>query len=204
MRKERAYLKVSSIVANEGQIPWLPRNPRQWTQADIDNTARSIEEDPDFLEDRPLLVVQLDESKWLVFAGNLRREGAKKDKMKTVPVVIYYPETDEDRMTIKRRAMKDNGSFGAWDYDALANEWDDLPLSDWGVPSWETSKNVDLSALGIETIAATGESVSGYSAITFLFKREDADVVKKWINNNGGKEKLAAEMVKICRDVEVK
>jgi DNA modification methylase len=60
--------------------------------------------------------------------------------MKTVPAVVYYPETDEDRLTVKRRAMKDNGSFGAWDYDALANEWDDLPLQDWGVPAWDTEK----------------------------------------------------------------
>ena len=28
----------------------------------------------------------------------------------------------------------------------LANEWDDLPLADWGVPAWET-ENVDMSAV---------------------------------------------------------
>ena len=136
MKKERTNLELRTIKRNDGQLEWLPRNPRQWTQTDIDNTARSIAEDEDFLEDRPLLVVPNGEE-YIVFAGNLRREGAKKQKMKTVPAVVYYPETDEDRLTIKRRAMKDNGSFGAWDYDALANEWDDLPLADWGVPSWE-------------------------------------------------------------------
>ena len=140
MRKERATLKVSAIVANEGQLPWLPKNPRQWTQTDIDRTRNSILEDPDFLEDRPLLVMPLDEKRWLVFAGNLRREGAKSGKVKEVPVVIYYPETEEDHLTIKRRAMKDNGSFGAWDYDTLANEWGDLPLTDWGVPAWNEEK----------------------------------------------------------------
>ena len=137
MRKERINLELRTIKRNDGQLEWLPRNPRQWTQTDIDNTARSIAEDEDFLEDRPLLVVP-NGDEYIVFAGNLRREGAKKQKMKTVPAVVYYPETDEDRLTVKRRAMKDNGSFGAWDYDALANEWDDLPLQDWGVPAWET------------------------------------------------------------------
>lgn len=136
MRKERTNLVLRTIKRNDGQLEWLPRNPRQWTQTDIDNTARSIAEDEDFLEDRPLLVTP-DGDGYVVFAGNLRREGAKKQKMKTVPAVVYYPETDEDRLTVKRRAMKDNGSFGAWDYDALANEWDDLPLGDWGVPSWK-------------------------------------------------------------------
>ena len=146
MRKERATLKVSSIVANEGQLAWLPANPRQWTKTDIDRTRNSIQEDPDFLEDRPLLVVPLDEKTWLVFAGNLRREGAKSGKVKEVPAVIYYPETEEDHLTIKRRAMKDNGSFGAWDYDTLANEWGDLPLTDWGVPAWN-EEDMDESAV---------------------------------------------------------
>ena len=146
MRKERATLKVSSIVANEGQLAWLPANPRQWTKIDIDRTRNSIQEDPDFLEDRPLLVVPLDEKSWLVFAGNLRREGAKSGKVKEVPAVIYYPETEDDHLTIKRRAMKDNGSFGAWDYDTLANEWGDLPLTDWGVPAWN-EEDVDESTV---------------------------------------------------------
>ena len=146
MRKERATLKVSAIVANEGQLAWLPANPRQWTKTDIDRTRNSIQEDPDFLQDRPLLVVPLDEKTWLVFAGNLRREGAKSGKVKEVPAVIYYPETEEDHLTIKRRAMKDNGSFGAWDFDALANEWDDNPLNDWGVPAWN-EEDVDESAV---------------------------------------------------------
>jgi len=138
MRKERATLKVSAIVANEGQLPWLPANPRQWTQTDIDRTRNSILEDPDFLDDRPLLVVPMPDGKtWLVFAGNLRREGAKSGKVKEVPVVIYYPETDADHETIKRRALKDNGSFGDWDFDALANEWDDMNLQDFGVPAWD-------------------------------------------------------------------
>ena len=145
MRKERTNLELRTIKRNDGQLEWLPRNPRQWTQTDIDNTARSIAEDEDFLEDRPLLVTP-NGNEYIVFAGNLRREGAKKQKMKTVPAVVYYPETDEDRLTVKRRAMKDNGSFGSWDYDALANEWDDLPLQDWGVPSWH-NEPVDESAV---------------------------------------------------------
>ena len=142
MRKERASLPLSRIEANVGQLDWLPKNPRQWTQGDIDRTAASIKEDTDFLEDRPLLVVPSvadwkKAEKFIVFAGNLRREGALAAQLVTVPVVVYYPETDEDFATIKRRAMKDNGSYGSWDFDELANSWDDLPLADYGVPAWE-------------------------------------------------------------------
>lgn len=161
MKKERTNLELRTIKRNDGQLEWLPRNPRQWTQTDIDNTARSIAEDEDFLEDRPLLVVPNGDD-YIVFAGNLRREGAKKQKMKTVPAVVYYPETDEDRLTVKRRAMKDNGSFGAFDYDLLANEWDDLPLADFGVPVWDTSSDMNLTTKGREGGEGYGDFVDKF------------------------------------------
>lgn len=143
-------MKVSQLETNNGQLGWLPKNPRQWTQTDIDRTKASIQEDTDFLEDRPLLVCPGLSGKYVVFGGNLRLTAARSLKLKEVPVVVYCldeggPEQDEIRETIKRRAMKDNGSFGAWDYDALANEWDDLPLQDWGVPAWKEEEDVDLS-----------------------------------------------------------
>ena len=141
MQKERTTLKVAALANNTGQLGWLPSNPRQWTQTDIDRTAKSLTNDPDFLEDRPLLVIQ-DGKGFIVFAGNLRLTAARKLKLKEVPGIIYTPESDEDRETIKRRSILDNGSFGAWDVDRLANEWEaaaeaqgfDLP--EWGVPEW--------------------------------------------------------------------
>ena len=192
MKKERTNLELRTIKRNDGQLEWLPRNPRQWTQTDIDNTARSIAEDEDFLEDRPLLVVP-NGDEYIVFAGNLRREGAKKQKMKTVPAVVYHPETDEDRLTVKRRAMKDNGSFGAWDYDALANEWDDLPLADWGVPSWEGLEEDDFDVK--ENKSATESDVT---EIGFVFSIDEAKIVKAYINEHSMPE-LSAQIVELCR-----
>lgn len=136
MRKERQNLQVVTLEANEGQLDWLPKNPRQWSKQDIEKTKASILEDTDFLEDRPLLVTPNGDT-FVVFAGNLRREGAVAAALETVPCIVYSPENEEDALTIKRRAMKDNGSFGSWDYDELANSWDDLPLIDYGVPAWD-------------------------------------------------------------------
>lgn len=134
MKKERKMLPVARLELNAGQIDWLPRNPRQWTKEDVAKTAKSIAEDEDFLEERPILVVPMGD-KFVVFAGNLRSEGAKKRKMKEAPCVIYNPETEADQQAIIRRAAKDNGSFGSFDWDILANEWEG-PLQDWGIPTW--------------------------------------------------------------------
>jgi len=149
MRKERTTLPVSAIAENRGQLPWMRRNPRQWTKDDVRRTAASIREDPDFLEERPLCVVPHGDG-YIVFAGNLRLNGAREAGLDTVPAVVHYPATDADRETVLRRAMKDNGSFGSWDFDTLANEWDDLPLQEWGVPAWNTGKADALSTKGRE------------------------------------------------------
>jgi hypothetical protein len=34
--------------------------------------------------------------------------------------------------------IKDNLSFGDWDYDLLANEWNIDDLTDWGMDLWDT------------------------------------------------------------------
>ena len=153
MRKERIKAKVSDLVLNEGQLGWLPTNPRQWTQSDVDKTKASLKNDEDFMEDRPIMVLQCD-GKLLVFAGNLRTTAAKALKWQVIDAVLYIPENDEDKETIKRRSILDNGAFGSWDYDMLANEWDDLPLADWGVPTpaeW-SNEMVDVNLESMDEI----------------------------------------------------
>ena len=153
MNKARLNIATSKLVGNSGQLDWLPRNPRTWTLGDVNRTVKSITTDPDFLEDRPLLAVPAESGKgerYIVFAGNLRLKACKESGVKTAPVVVYFPGSDEDRETVKRRAMLDNGSFGSWDYDALANEWDDLPLVDLGIPAWAPEQDWTKDGLSSE------------------------------------------------------
>ena len=150
MKKERIKAKVADLIMNEGQLGWLPTNPRQWTREDVEKTKASLENDADFTEERPVLVVACD-GKLLVFAGNLRTTAARALKWEYISAVLYTPENDEDKDTIKRRSILDNGAFGSWDYDMLANEWDDLPLSDWGVPAWST-EDVELESVSAKDV----------------------------------------------------
>ena len=170
MKKERKALDVELLLLNAGQLDWLPRNPRQWTKQDVERTAKSIAEDPDFLEERPILVVPFAKC-YVVFAGNLRHEGARANKMEKVPCVIHYPETEEDYETVKRRAMKDNGSFGEWDYDELANTWDDLPLQDYGIKVWNNKPEQQNMEKGLSTEGREGDE--GYDAFREKFNEEN-------------------------------
>lgn len=149
-------IPLDKLQLNEGQLDWLPRNPRSWTQTDIDRTKRSIDEDTDFMQDRPLLAVPGPEKDtFIVFAGNLRLTAARALGWPGAPVVVYHPEgiAKEDRETIRRRALKDNGSFGSWDTEILANEWEfeTWDLEAMGIPDWITGQR------GRDTSGAPGE-----------------------------------------------
>lgn len=39
----------------------------------------------------------------------------------------------------KQFIIKDNLSYGTWDYDALANKWDNDALRNWGMEIWDTN-----------------------------------------------------------------
>ena len=134
---ETRRIKLTDLVLNEGQVTGLPTNPRQWTRAELENLKKSLQETPDLLEARGILVYPY-EGKYLVLGGNMRLSALKSLKAKDVPCIVFPEDTPIDKL--KEVVIKDNGSFGAWDFDQLANEWGDLPLVDWGVPAWETEQ----------------------------------------------------------------
>lgn len=132
---EITKIKCSKLVMNEGQIDGLPINPRQWKKDDIERLARSLQETPELFEMRPCIVYPLG-AKYIVLGGNMRLTAARSLKLTEVPCVIVPEGTPTDKL--KEIVIKDNGSFGEWDYDELANAWSDLPLEDWGVPAWDS------------------------------------------------------------------
>ena len=144
MKKTRIKVKVAALQLNEGQLPWLPKNPRQWTQTDIDRTVESLRQDPDFLEDRPLDIVPAPQKgEFVVFCGNLRTTALGINGTEETDAYLYEPERatlEEDRETIRRRAMKDNGQFGSWDVDIInSSEWAEYShdeMTGFGVPSY--------------------------------------------------------------------
>ena len=134
---ETRRIKLTDLVLNEGQIAGLPTNPRQWTQTELNKLKKSLQETPELLEARGILVYPW-EGKYLVLGGNMRLSALKALKAKDAPCIVFPEDTPIDKL--KEVVIKDNGSFGAWDFDQLANEWGDLPLVDWGVPAWETER----------------------------------------------------------------
>lgn len=133
--EETRKIKLTNIQPNRGQIDGLPRNPRKWDREDMDRLKRSIEETPELMEYRGLICVEHG-GKYVTLGGNMRYAAVKALGWEEVTVHIVPPETP--LQTLKEIVLKDNGQFGSWDYDELANKWDEHPLNDWGVKAWET------------------------------------------------------------------
>lgn len=130
---ETKQIKLAEIQPNRGQIEGLPKNPRKWGKSELDRLKRSIQETPELMDARGLIVVE-HEGKYVVLSGNMRYAAVKALGWEEAPVHIIPKDTP--LRTQKEIVVKDNQSFGDWDYDELANGWGDNPLPDWGVKAW--------------------------------------------------------------------
>lgn len=64
----------------------------------------------------------------------------------SVQIIRANELSEEER---KQFIIKDNVSFGQWDYDMLANNWDTEMLTDWGMDTsfFGTSSDADIDSL---------------------------------------------------------
>lgn len=95
-----------------------------------------------------------------------------------VPVVDASTLTTAEQ---KEFIIKDNGDFGQWDYDALANEWNADDLNDWGVDVWQ-NKEVD-EVFGASDTATHSDSPLSPEASEILANEQDNDTPVDFGNN---------------------
>jgi hypothetical protein len=124
------HLPIKDIEVNKGQIEGLPKNPRLIKNERFEKLKKSIEDNPEMLGAREVLVYPLG-SKYVVIGGNMRFQACKDLGFVTVPCKML----DKDMTVEQLRAItiKDNVSFGELDFDALANEWEAEELEEWGL-----------------------------------------------------------------------
>lgn len=118
------------IQVNIKQVKANPNNPRIIKDAKFQKLVKSIQEFPDMLNKRPLIVFTDVDGKYCVLGGNMRLKALNELKYDTVPIVLADEWTEEQKAEF---LIKDNVGFGEWDWDQLANEWDAEKLDDWGL-----------------------------------------------------------------------
>lgn len=136
-------MELTQLEPNNGQLDGLPSNPRQITDAKMELLKQNIQQYPEMLTLRGLMVYPLDNGKYIIIGGNMRYHAMQQLGFKTAPVIIIPKETTIEQL--KAYSVIDNNGFGKWDWDMLANEWDAAQLTSWGVdlPIMESEINTD-------------------------------------------------------------
>ena len=119
-------IEISIKTVKLSQIKLNPDNPRRIGNVEMDRLVKSLQEFPDMMKLREIVV---DET-MTILGGNMRFLALKKIGAKECTAKIVTGLTKEQK---REFVIKDNGSWGNWDFDLLANNWADLPLSDWGI-----------------------------------------------------------------------
>lgn len=118
---QKKTLNLSEIVVNNGQIEGLPRNPRFIRDNKYKALIKSLEDDPEMMDLREILVYPY-QGKYVIIGGNMRYRAAKELGWTELPCKIIPPHITPDKL--RAYTIKDNNQFGEWDWDIANNEWD--------------------------------------------------------------------------------
>ena len=122
-------IKISKLKSN-------PNNPRSINKSKFERLKNSIKEFPKMLELRPIVV----DEEFVVLGGNMRLKALKE---LGIEETFYIQEKDLTENQKKQFIIKDNASFGDWDWDILANEWENKDFRDWGIDVWQPEEELE-------------------------------------------------------------
>jgi site-specific DNA-methyltransferase (adenine-specific) len=117
---------INTVKAN-------PNNPRIIKDDKFAKLVKSINEFPQMLKLRPIVV----NDDMVVLGGNMRLKACKEAGLKEIPIIKASELTEQQQ---KEFIVKDNVGYGEWDWDDLANNWDASELEEWGldIPGYKT------------------------------------------------------------------
>ena len=151
-------------------------NPRIIKDYKFKKLVQSIKDFPQMLELRPIVVNEDN----IVLGGNMRLKACQEAGLKEVHIIQAKDLTPEQQ---KEFIIKDNVGFGEWDWDVLANEWDNTQLGEWGLDVWQPEEEVDYSALDdLDLDDVVGDMEKNVkTAIQIEFESEDYEEAKELV-----------------------
>ena len=119
----KQQVKISKVKGN-------PSNPRIIKNDKFKKLVKSIQEFPEMLKLRPIVV----DEDMMVLGGNMRLKASKEAGLSEVWIDIAEGLTEDQK---KEFIVKDNVGFGEWDWAVLGNEWNTIKITEWGLDVWE-------------------------------------------------------------------
>lgn len=120
-----------------------PDNPRVIRDEKFAKLKNSIQEFPEMLKLRPIVVDEND----VILGGNQRYRALQELGHKEVWTIKASELTEAQK---REFIIKDNVGFGENNWDVLANEWDAAELEAWGldIPGFDSDNELDESDQG--------------------------------------------------------
>tara|TARA_R110000796_G_scaffold10964_1_gene36701 strand:+ start:107 stop:646 length:540 start_codon:yes stop_codon:yes gene_type:complete len=173
-------LKINELKPNES-------NPRIIKEAKFKKLVKSIQDFPEMLELRPII---LDENN-VILGGNMRYKACVAAGLKEVPVKIAKGLTEEQK---EEFIVKDNVGFGEWDWDILGNEWNNEKLGEWGMDVWQPEKDIGLEDFFTED---KSEDKDKKNTIVLEYSEEDYnEILEAFKKHTGTKEEIVFNLIK--------
>lgn len=119
----KQQVKISKVKGN-------PSNPRIIKNDKFKKLVKSIQEFPEMLKLRPIVV----DEDFMVLGGNMRLKASKEAGLKEVWIDVAEGLSEDQK---KEFIVKDNVGFGEWDWAMLGNEWNTIKITEWGLDVWE-------------------------------------------------------------------
>jgi hypothetical protein len=153
---------------NINEIKPNPNNPRIIKDDKFKKLVKSIQDFPQMLELRPIVI---DENN-IVLGGNMRLKACIEAGLKDVPVKQAKELTEDQK---KEFIVKDNVGYGDWDWDDLANNWDEQLLTEWGLDI----PNFDSGGFADQNKELSLDDVSDSMTINLKFTEQEYYIVKE-------------------------
>jgi ParB-like chromosome segregation protein Spo0J len=139
-------MKLSQIKSN-------PNNPRIIKDDKFKKLVQSIKDFPEMMDKRPIVCVTDVDGKIYPLGGNMRFKALQELGYKEISdtwITIADEWTEEKR---KEFVIKDNVGFGEWDWDDLANNWDNEKLEEWGlnIPNFKIEDYEEIESSGYDS-----------------------------------------------------
>jgi hypothetical protein len=136
---------------------------------------------------RPMVV-----SNGHVIGGNMRLKAIIDLGIKEVPDEwVKYEDLSEEKE--KEFIIKDNVGFGEWEWDTLANEWDEVQLTEWGLEVWQAPTDINMDEFFAEKEEQTPE---GKHKIVLEYGEEDYQkAIEAFGKHGGSREKVVLSLL---------
>ena len=150
-----------------------PNNPRVLRDEKFQKLKQSITEFPKMLSLRPMVI---DENN-VVLGGNMRLRALQELGFTDIEEAWVKRSSDLTEDEKKRFIIADNVSFGEWDWDTLANDWEVVDLEAWGleIPQFDRPEDFD------EDFSLPEGDKEPFQQMTFTLADEQATILQNAI-----------------------